>query len=92
MFRAVLLAISIGLLLVATFVGCPAIPLAIFGFVLTFGLLFERYIYKPIRPKPPGPEWERTTERFVDPQSGQSVTVYFNPHTGERRYVGDGDC
>jgi hypothetical protein len=91
MLRAVLFAIGVVLLiaaLVATVAGWPATPLAAFGAILTLAPLFERYVYKPIRPEPPGPGWERTTEQFVDPQSGQSVTVYFNPRTGERRYVG----
>ncbi len=62
-----------------------AIPLAI----LLPGLLFERYVYKPIRPEPPGPGWDRTQEKFVDPRSGQTVVVYYNARTGERRYVAE---
>jgi hypothetical protein len=92
MFRAVLFMIGVALLIVAlaaAFAGWPVIPLAAFGAILTLGLLFERYVYKPIRREPPGPGWEQTTERFIDPQSGQSVTVYFNPCTGERRYVNE---
>jgi hypothetical protein len=52
-------------------------------------LLFERYVYKPIRPDAPGPEWDKTPERFEDPRSGRPVVVYYNPRTGERRYVAD---
>ena len=92
MLRAVLFAIGVVLLIAASaaaFAGWPAIPLVAFGAILTLALLFERYVYKPIRPDPPGPGWERTAERFIDPRSGQSVTVYFNPRTGERRYVGE---
>ena len=92
MLRTVLFAIGLVLLVAAVaaaFAGWPGIPLAAFGALLTLSLLFERYIYKPIRPEPPGPGWEQTAERFIDPRSGQSVTVYFNPRTGERRYVGE---
>jgi len=92
--RAVLFVIGLVLLiaaLAATFAGWPAIPLAAFGATLTSALLFERYVYKPIRPEPPGPGWEQTAERFIDPRSGQGVTVYFNPRTGERRYIGEGN-
>ena len=32
-----------------------------------------------------------TDERFVDPESGLLVTVWFDPKTGERRYVADGE-
>jgi fatty acid desaturase len=94
MFRAVLFVFGVVLLVgaaVAAIAGWPAIPLAVFGAILVLALLFERYIYKPIRPEPPGAGWERTAEQFADPHSGQRVTVYFNPRTGERRYVADGN-
>jgi hypothetical protein len=87
MLRTVLFAIGVTLLIVASFNGWPAIPAAVLGAVLTLALLFERYLYKPIQPEPPGPGWEQTAERFIDPRTGQSITVYFNPRTGERRYV-----
>ena len=93
MLRAVLFAIGLLLLiaaLAATLAGYPAVPLAASGAILTLALLLERYVYKPIRSGLPGPGWEQTAERFIDPKSGQSVTVYFNPRTGERRYIGDG--
>jgi hypothetical protein len=91
MLRGVLFAIGVVLLITssaAAFAGWPAIPPAAAGAILTLALLFERYVYKPIRPEPRGPGWQETAERFIDPRSGQSVTVYFNPRTGERRYVG----
>jgi hypothetical protein len=92
MLRSTLFAIGVVLLIAASaaaFAGLRTIPLAIFGAILTLALLFERHVYKPIRPDAPGPGWEETTERFIDPQTRQSVTVYFNPRTGERRYVGE---
>ena len=51
------------------------------------GLLVERWRYKRLGAAPPGPGWERTGERFVDPETGRLVTVWFHPATGERRYV-----
>jgi hypothetical protein len=36
---------------------------------------------------PPGPGWERTEERFVDPGSGETLDVWFHPPSGERAYV-----
>ncbi|MDR3533257.1 MAG: hypothetical protein P4L90_22200 [Rhodopila sp.] len=69
--------------------GWHTLPIAVLAAVLVLGLLFERYVYKPIRPDPPGPGWDRTQERFVDPRSGQNVVVYYNPRTGERRYVAE---
>jgi hypothetical protein len=37
----------------------------------------------------PGPGWDRTAEKFADPRTGQTVIVYYNPRTGERRYVAE---
>jgi hypothetical protein len=69
--------------------GWHTLPFAVPPLILLLGLLFERYVYKPVRPEPPGPGWDRTSEKFVDPRSGQAVVVYYNPQTGERRYVAD---
>jgi hypothetical protein len=94
MLRSALFAIGIGLFVVASaaaFAGLRTIPLAVFGAILTLALLFERHVYKPIRPDAPGPGWEETAERFIDPRTGKSVTVYFNPRSGERRYIGRRD-
>jgi hypothetical protein len=36
---------------------------------------------------PPGPDWIKTEERFVDPTSGETLDVWFDPKSGERAYV-----
>jgi len=36
---------------------------------------------------PPGPGWQLTEERFVDPASGETLDVWFHPASGERAYV-----
>jgi hypothetical protein len=69
--------------------GWHTLPIALFPAIVMFGLLFERYVYKPIRSETPGSGWEKTSERFTDPRSGQTVAVYYNPRTGERRYVAE---
>jgi hypothetical protein len=56
--------------------------------VLLAALIFERGRYKPASPGHPGPDWVATDERFVDPESGAEVTVFYHPKSGERRYVG----
>ena len=61
--------------------------LAVWAALLLVGLLVERWRYKPLAGRPPGPDWQRTDERFVDPETGKLVTVYFHPATGERRYI-----
>jgi hypothetical protein len=35
----------------------------------------------------PGAGWTKTAERFIDDETGESVTVWLEPKTGERRYV-----
>jgi len=50
--------------------------------------LFRRGGYKR-RPldAPPGPDWVKTEERFVDPSTGETLDVWFHAASGERAYV-----
>jgi hypothetical protein len=48
-------------------------------------------IYGQANGRPKGNNWQATDERFVEPETGKTVTVWFDPATGERRYVADGD-
>jgi hypothetical protein len=82
------------LLLGASFVGlrCGAGPgmigPMILGFLVIAGTIFERGRYRPAESPPPGPGWEATGEKFLDPASGgKPVEVWYNKTTGERRYV-----
>jgi hypothetical protein len=92
MLRAVLLCIGIlllGVALLAVLAGCPArvvLAPAFFGAILTASILFERRRYKPASSSQPGPDWVATDEQFVDPTSGDTVTVFYHPATGQRRY------
>jgi hypothetical protein len=94
MLRAVVLALgfaALGSALLAALCQAPLpliLWLAIVGVALVGGILFERGRYKPSATRHPGPDWQATGERFIDPESGKSVTVYYQPATGERRYVG----
>jgi hypothetical protein len=91
--RAALLVIGLALSLgaaVSAADGCGlglSLRLALPGLLLIGAVLFERWRYKRLTGSRPGPEWVATEERFVDPESGKLVTVYFRPSTGERRYV-----
>jgi hypothetical protein len=70
--------------------GCTlglALRLAVPGIILLFALVVERWRYKPLKSRRPGPDWLLTDERFVDPESGKLVTVFYKPSTGERRYI-----
>ena len=46
-------------------------------------------IYGRANGTPQGSGWRPTDERFVDPETGKQVTVWFDPATGERCYVDD---
>ena len=78
--------------LVAALRGAPfplVMWLGVLGLALIGGILLERGRYKPTQSGGhPGPDWVATGERFVDPDSGETVTVFYRPATGERRYVG----
>ena len=97
MLRAALLVIG-GVMLAAAAIGALAgcrlaviIPLAVWGAILDGGLLVERWRYQGLTDDRLGRNWQATPERFVDPETGRLVTVFFNPATGERRYVADAE-
>jgi hypothetical protein len=92
MLRGALLAVGTVLLaaaMVAAMEGIPWLPFGIGGAVLVLALLFERHRYRGAGGGRPGAGWEDTGERFTAPESGRTVSVWFNPRTGERRYVED---
>ncbi len=95
MLRNWVLGIGVALLAAALLVliaGWPFFPFAIWlgilGLGMTLGVLYERRGDTPVANRPPGPDWVETGERFVDPETGKLVSVYHQPRTGERRYVG----
>jgi hypothetical protein len=69
-------------------IGRGMLPLVVLPALLVIGVLCERFLYKPILNTPPGAGWQRTQERFRDPKSDR-VVVFYNPRTGERRYVAE---
>ncbi|HEX3664563.1 MAG TPA: hypothetical protein VHU23_04945 [Rhizomicrobium sp.] len=92
MLRNVLLIISIavlasGVVCLLFKIAAPAYTLLMWGALLFAAVVYERFRYKPLEHGLPGPGWERTSERFVDAESGKTVTVYVEPKTGERQYV-----
>jgi hypothetical protein len=75
-----------GLLLVTRGVHMPGWQLLVVGLVVLLGTLFERWRYHQSETPADGP-WQKTSERFIDPATGEPMDVLFNPRTGERRYV-----
>ena len=67
----------------------PGWVFAVQGAFVVAAILFERFRYKPLVGKPPSGNWVRTTERFVDDETGKPVTVWVDPATGARSYVAD---
>ena len=55
------------------------------GVVLLLATVLERWRYRNRNASIEG-NWQRTGERFIDPESGKEVEVLYNPKSGERRY------
>jgi uncharacterized membrane protein HdeD (DUF308 family) len=83
-------ALLCGLIALATGAFPPAAVFGIWGAILVLATVFERVRYKSLERSRPGPGWQRTTERFIDEETGQTVTVFVDPASGERAYVQDG--
>ena len=60
------------------------------GGVIVLGTVFERWRYRSNDARP-GAGWEPTGERFEDPHSGKTLQVFYDPRSGERRYVSDSE-
>jgi hypothetical protein len=90
MLRKALLIVSLALIAIGlgtSLGGVPGtLPMAIWGLVLLLAVLFERWRYQSATGGGAGGDWQGTDERFVDPESGQTLQVQYNPRTGERRY------
>ncbi|GAC1623581.1 MAG: hypothetical protein NVS9B10_08670 [Nevskia sp.] len=65
----------------------PAFWLLLNGLALTAGIAWERWRYRLPESTAPGPGWQRSGERIVDPDSGRLTEVWYRPATGERRYI-----
>jgi hypothetical protein len=91
--RQAIVAIGVVLIIGAALAGvetgrpAPAIGPALLGILVLLGTLFERVRYRSLECEQPGPDWQRTSERFRDPETNARIEVFFNPATGERRYV-----
>jgi hypothetical protein len=92
MLRFAVLVVGVVLLIagvIAALYGVSAITLWLLGVggAIMAGTVFERVLYKPLQSKKPGADWVKTGERFVDPDTGETVDVFYEPASGERQYV-----
>ena len=62
------------------------LPTAIWGALLLIAVLFERWRYEQSGGANVG-NWDKTEERFIDPETGKLKQVLYQESTGERRYV-----
>ena len=65
----------------------PGFVFLFWGAVIVLSVVYERVRYKPIEEAAPGPGWTRTAERFIDDETGETVSVWLDPASGERKYV-----
>ncbi len=76
---------GIGLALLVIRGKYPCQPFLIWGGVLVVAVLCERWRYRS-KEHNHDRQWQRTGERFEDPETGQTVEVHYDPVSGERRY------
>lgn len=80
-----ILMLAIGVLMVFA-QPANAFPLLVFGGLLTLSAVFERWRYK--QPKSAAAaRGAATGERFIDPETGALMEVWYDPASGERSYV-----
>lgn len=91
MLRTVLLwlgaLLTVGGLFLTVETGGAGIGITIIGVVLLLAMLIERHRYKLIVDTVPGPEWQPTGERFIEPGKDVAVAVYYHPPSGKRIFV-----
>ncbi len=67
--------------------GFGGIGLLAIGAIMIASLALEGRYGRPGAPtRVPPHAWERTSERFVDDETGELLEVWIDPLTGERRY------
>ena len=77
---------GIGVFLLLKGITSPGVQALGVGIVIILGTLFERWRYSH-NDRRPDPRWQSTGERFADPITGKDIEVFYNPASGERRYV-----
>jgi len=85
-------ALAAGLLIaiggIAVFASGGGPVLMIVGVVVLVTAAIEPIYGRP-GTRPHDGQWRPTDEKFVDPETGKLVTVWFDSASGERRYVAE---
>ncbi len=63
------------------------VPIGVAALLLLVGGAFEAGRYRQ-RLDRSSPAWRPTGEKFVDPSTGRTTTVFYDPVTGKRDYRG----
>ena len=82
-------AFAAGVLLVGVGSRGSGLYLMFIGAAVILGTAFERWRYRSTPPA--GARWERTSECFEDPATGEMLEVQYDPASGARRYVRTSD-
>lgn len=77
---------AIGVFLMLKGITGPGVQALGIGIVIILGTLFERWRYTQSG-RPLNGRWQSTGERFADPTTGKEMEVFYDPSSGERRYV-----
>jgi hypothetical protein len=77
---------GIGVYLLLKGITGPGVQALGVGIVIVLGTLFERWRYSHSDGRLDA-RWQATGERFADPITGKDVEVFYDPASGERRYV-----
>jgi hypothetical protein len=77
---------AVGVFLMLKGVTGPGVQALGVGIVIILGTLFERWRYTQTG-RPLNGRWQPTGERFADPTTGKNMEVFYDPASGERRYV-----
>jgi hypothetical protein len=79
------LVLALGAYLCTKGIGFGGVQTLIGGGIIVAGTLFERWRYNN-KNVPMDADWQATGERFVDPETGKNMEVFYDPSSGERQY------
>lgn len=84
------LVLALGTYLCTKGIAYGGIQTLVGGGLIVAGTLFERWRYNNRNASANG-NWQPTGERFLDPETGKTVEVLYDPQSGERRYKSRGE-